>query len=572
MPAALKYAIIFVLVSIFACFLYYTTYAPFKACDDAYIYFVYAKNFVNGHGFVYNPGGERVEGFTSMLWMWVVILFYTISREHFWLLLFGFNCVMVSYALYRLTAFIDRIYLRGRYKGLSYLSIFLIFALFVIKGFADWTIFSLLEMGLWSTLLILIGVFLMEIATGVVKNGRGMYEFCLLLALLVLTRPESTLWGICFIGIYGYLYFLRGDRSGVLVKRLVAPTGTFFVTLIALTSFRLYYFGYPLSNTYYAKVSSDRVANIKEGIAYIAKFLFIYPVYYLSIVAALLLLIYFAKKFLSFKRTAQPFETALYVNAIIIGISLLVPLVNGGDHFSLFRLFQPVVPFFLLLFFNPYLWKIPANVRLPFISWYALGVILLIPFVYLINMPKYLANVDKTPYRFSLLPEFSGAEKNMNESLWLNKFLDFNPRPSIGRVWAGAYAFTYEGNTVDLMGLNNTLMAHALPVKKGTKNHAAFDIKTFFKLKPDLFGGQSVADTSGFIMPENTPDFKESFENQIFKGMYLDPTFIDLYRPALITNPSYKESYFSYVRKDYIDTLRQHNMGVNLLTRTKSNL
>ena len=41
----------------------------YGACtqDDAFISFRYALNLVDGHGLVYNPG-ERVEGFTNLLW------------------------------------------------------------------------------------------------------------------------------------------------------------------------------------------------------------------------------------------------------------------------------------------------------------------------------------------------------------------------------------------------------------------------------------------------------------------------------------------------------------------------
>jgi len=39
-------------------------YAP---CDDAYIFYVYAKNFAQGHGLTYN--GSVVWGFTSILWV-----------------------------------------------------------------------------------------------------------------------------------------------------------------------------------------------------------------------------------------------------------------------------------------------------------------------------------------------------------------------------------------------------------------------------------------------------------------------------------------------------------------------
>ena len=36
--------------------------------DDCYISFRYARNLVEGHGLVYNPG-ERVEGFSNPLWV-----------------------------------------------------------------------------------------------------------------------------------------------------------------------------------------------------------------------------------------------------------------------------------------------------------------------------------------------------------------------------------------------------------------------------------------------------------------------------------------------------------------------
>ena len=37
--------------------------------DDAYISFRYADNFARGDGLVFNPGGERVEGYTNFLWV-----------------------------------------------------------------------------------------------------------------------------------------------------------------------------------------------------------------------------------------------------------------------------------------------------------------------------------------------------------------------------------------------------------------------------------------------------------------------------------------------------------------------
>jgi arabinofuranosyltransferase len=41
----------------------------FTLFDDEMISMRYARNFAHGFGLVYNPGGERVEGFTNPLWV-----------------------------------------------------------------------------------------------------------------------------------------------------------------------------------------------------------------------------------------------------------------------------------------------------------------------------------------------------------------------------------------------------------------------------------------------------------------------------------------------------------------------
>ena len=40
--------------------------------DDSYISFRYARNLAEGHGLVFNPGFERVEGYTNLLWVLVL--------------------------------------------------------------------------------------------------------------------------------------------------------------------------------------------------------------------------------------------------------------------------------------------------------------------------------------------------------------------------------------------------------------------------------------------------------------------------------------------------------------------
>src|SRR6476469_1650691 len=102
-----KFSVVFLLVSLFSAIVYITTYKPYLGCDDAYIYFVYVKNFTHGYGFVYNPGGEHVEGFTSLLWVLITSLIYLISSQ-FQVLLIILNILLISIGLYKVVLFIDK--------------------------------------------------------------------------------------------------------------------------------------------------------------------------------------------------------------------------------------------------------------------------------------------------------------------------------------------------------------------------------------------------------------------------------------------------------------------------------
>ena len=47
----------------------------FSLFDDALISMRYARNLVEGHGLVWNPGGPPVEGYTNLLWtLWMAVL------------------------------------------------------------------------------------------------------------------------------------------------------------------------------------------------------------------------------------------------------------------------------------------------------------------------------------------------------------------------------------------------------------------------------------------------------------------------------------------------------------------
>lgn len=570
-----KYLIVLGFVG-FASGIVLLTYRPFLGIDDAYIYFVYAKNLVNGHGFVYNIGGERVEGFTSMLWVLICSAFYKLFTEsYFRQALMVLNILMVSFALFRLVDFIDRRYF-GRNKIVpSLASLCILCVLFVVKGYLDWTVLSLLETGLWSSCLIITILHLLELCYAPPPKSESI-RFGLLLSILVLTRPESLLLAAVFLTIR-FLVLLQKKRNFLsALKPSIFPTILFAASFAGLILFRLKYFGYPFPNTYYAKVSSDTLGNIKEGITYFFKFFYVYPVYWACFI--MLLASLWVRIKLIFKGwqqfiTFNDDDLAQTIVVLISCVAFLLPMMVGGDHFSLFRIYQPFVPVFLMLLVNKnfiqknlFDWqilKIPGN-QIPGSVW----LILFVPVIYLMNTPKYFVG-ERIPYKASLLSDFSFPYTYRQVSVKLNHFFDFTPKPSIGRIWAGAYAFGYDGPTIDLLGLNSTIMAHASQIKIGLKNHASFNKTAFYKLQPDFVEGHflDAAEQLNFQVPDNRPDFEKRFEYGVLKGIHHDSAFIQLYQPVLISRSGTEGSFFTYARVDYIPFLREKGYKVEIFER-----
>jgi hypothetical protein len=60
------------------------------------------------------------------------------------------------------------------------------------------------------------------------------------------------------------------------------------------------------------------------------------------------------------------------------------------------------------------------------------------------------------------------------------------PRPSIGTITVGGLKYAYGGDVIDLMGLNNTRMAHNGGDRIGIRSHAAFEKRTFYELRPTI--------------------------------------------------------------------------------------
>ncbi len=146
----------------------------------------------------------------------------------------------------------------------------------------------------------------------------------------------------------------------------------------------------------------------------------------------------------------------------------------------------------------------------------------------------------------AFLSEFELATKGSILGRKLNEMFQNDP-PSVGYPTVGGFAQEYDGEVVDIYGLNNVAMAHSSGNRYGWKNHAAFNTDVFIDLQPDLF--LPVDGTKDQLLSGTAETIHIPFVNNI----YDDPRFVRLYSLAIITDS--ETSIRAFVRRDLVETL-----------------
>jgi hypothetical protein len=547
---------------------------PTYGIDDANIYFVYMKHLADGKGFVWNIGGERVEGFTSLLWTLIGALFYKFSGENFVWLLLILSFILTYTAICRLLFFIRRCN-HTEEKLLTDTDVIMMALLLLPLGFLEWNVMGLMETGLWLFLIVSLTLSLCN--AYILDRRPNIFYFSLMLAIMIPTRPESIAYGLLFIFLLFVQQFFAGGWKKALY-RVVFPLLTYIVTLGVMIGWRLSYFGYPFPNTYYAKVSANHKEDISRGFGYLFRFFYEYPqiafCVAISIIFAVLLLLRWRKE--GGKLQLTPNDKAQAILLAVIFSTLFIPVLTGGDHFKFSRFYQCMIPLTYASALNYSFWS--AHV-----GRFSVGTRLVRRLITLsvcftaVFVAKSTLYDLTTPEKFiatRVSPEFYHARNGRTIAELDNETFDSCAHyPSVGLIAAGGFGYAYKGNTVDLMGLNSVAMAHATRYKQGVRNHASFDIPTFWKLSPDMvgmfYGGEEVTDPSQFILPENMTSFRNSqFTYLAYKHIYDMPRFIQNYLPALVRNRKNAFYIFAYYHRDFLESLDKRCFDIIILPRT----
>lgn len=221
------------LLLVLVCF-WFESWTPRPQFDDAYISYRYARNLVEGHGLVFNIG-ERVEGFTNLLWTLLIAAGLALGGQA--------TQVAHALALGSGTAALVAAYLyagAGLDRSRHWIAVIAPFLLFVWIGFPMWTL-SGLETPLFAA----------AVGGALAAEAHGWVGLATIAAVIAtLTRPEGTL----LVAVILAMNVLPGPMQRRL--RVVAWGLAYAGFLAMLTGFRLYYYGSPVPNTFYAKTGS----------------------------------------------------------------------------------------------------------------------------------------------------------------------------------------------------------------------------------------------------------------------------------------------------------------------------
>jgi len=291
--------------------------------DDAFISFRYARNLSHGHGLVFNPGLERVEGFSNLLWT---------------LLLAGLDrlglapervAIPIGFALTAALWLLVSEWMRRRWPGRDQApALVALLFLALSRSVAVWST-SGLETRLFE-LLVVGGLLRLTVETEAILEARvpGPPLAAWLLGLASLTRPDGVLIAGCALAAATFLQ-RRASRGW---RAALARVWPWLALVATLEVFRRAYFGAWVPNTYFAKVGGR--FQWQAGFEYVAAFALEY--------AAFLWVPLLAVGIARLARDRGRAQLALFAAAMIpYGIYVIA---IGGDHFE----YRPLDLFFPL--------------------------------------------------------------------------------------------------------------------------------------------------------------------------------------------------------------------------------
>lgn len=482
--------------------------------DDAFIYLRYADNFLAGKGLVFNVA-ERVDGYTSYLWMLIVIAIRTA---------FGSSALPVQLAgLALYLAHVPLLAAYGRWRhGASWRAWLPALLYVAAPANAIWA-GSGLETMLFSVLVLsMINFYLFADQTRWPRVFVGVIG-----ALVGMSRPEG-------VTVYGALLLIETGRQLATTHRLDwRQLLSYAAGLLVYAAFfvsRLRYYGYPLPNTFYVKVGFNHDVW-RHGLVYLLEFLRVHA-------GGLAVLATVALHGVAFRRREKAFWTCAGV-ALALAAAVVM---SGGNNWPFWRYALPLSPVLCLLFGDFFAagftaarhahgaWRVMIRAAIG-----TLASLLIWSSTSAVLTHSRLSWFVEGNEVFHAYAQFHGLV--FKRLLKPHHSIALNPMPFV--------AYYYGGQVYDMLGLVDAHIAHR-PLRLGTgvHSHEKGDGAYIFAMRPTLiklYGGLD-------LLPAPLTDYARpaslSFVSD--KELMQLPDFPKVYEPYNLRIPSaglYLEGY-----------------------------
>ncbi|MFP5288106.1 MAG: hypothetical protein ACLGI9_20385 [Thermoanaerobaculia bacterium] len=407
--------------------------------DDAYISYRYALNLIAGHGLVFNPG-ERVEGYTNLLYVLLMApLAWLAGPDRLYPLSVVLNLAFAALTVIQVGGFAAR-RLDAFRGGLAALLLALCPSIWVaVASGLETPLVLCLQVGIWIAA---------EDAAG---EGGKVWLLAGLCVLLILTRAD----GFLMPALAAAFLFLKGRRRAALA---VAAASASAAGLLVL--WRLSYYGWPLPNTYYAKVSGTPEARVEAALEQLS--LVLSTTGLLLHLFALLLLVLELGRRLS--RNREPLSSALSFPVLFFPLWVGYWIYVGGDVFY---------ERFLLILFPMGLYAILGLVREA--------------------RPRALAPLAVAVCAVQLIqvatdPRFAWLPDHYDRWVLLGRHLRrHHPGALLAADSVGKVPYFSGLRTIDMLGLTDAHIAHRPPNPgRAIPGHSKSDPAYVLSRRPDL--------------------------------------------------------------------------------------
>ncbi len=516
--------------------------------DDSFITFRYVKNFVNGNGLVFNPG-ERVEGYTNFLWAILLSPFlYAKSNINLLVvaqvlgLLFGAATIVL---VIRFSSLVERPFgplsvVAGAFLALN-------------SSFIAWSTGGL-ETTLF-TFLIFAGAYAYLSS---IQTGKNLHIAPIIFALAAMTRPD----GLLVFGVTSAHMLVNELRSGrgLISKRTIGWVLAFAVVFVPYFVWRFSYYGYPLPNTFYAKMGSGG-SQYRRGIRYVLDYVQWSGVF--VFVLALPLLI---------KRFKEAWVSYF---VLLVGVYLLYIIYVGGDGLAFFRFIVPITPFIYLLVQEGLRESVDWATKQKVLGapWKtaaiaSLLVIISLGFTGRQSLAILLFPESQRWYEPQSELRFPGTGKDHTYRSFDNYFVDrqalaakwleahASPNALVASTPAGSISYNMNLNVIDMLGLNDIHISHSRSddvarVGWNRAGHEKGDGKYVLSRSPDFILLGNVA-----VLPR--PISEEEMENKLVRKseyeIWDDPEFHKNYEIVSVKlNDQGVFQYFTFYKKKSVN-------------------